>query len=136
MTYTLRKIQIRSYLGKIVPIQIDRPVGSLHPKDKDILYTVHYGFIPNTISGDGAQIDVHLLGIDQPVFIYHARIIAIIHREDDIEDKLVTPPKGRHYTAEDIENKVHFMEQFFTIKIEMLAYFTRKTGRGYFNPCP
>ena len=43
--------------GKIV---IDRPKGSVHPKNSNIKYEVDYGYIENTTSMDGDGIDVWL----------------------------------------------------------------------------
>ena len=40
------------YLGKTVCVVMDRPFGSPHPK-YGFEYPVNYGYIPNTISGDG-----------------------------------------------------------------------------------
>jgi inorganic pyrophosphatase len=37
---------------------IDRPKGSCHPKHTNITYPLDYGYIKNTVSSDGAGIDV------------------------------------------------------------------------------
>lgn len=92
IVYTLRKALVRSYLGKTVNILIDRPIGSVHPNHEDIVYPINYGFIPRVLGGDGEELDVYLLGVDTPVEKYTARIIGIVHRLDDIEDKLVAAP--------------------------------------------
>ena len=42
----------KEYIGKIVTVEIDRPFGGKHP-ERDTIYPVNYGFIPNTVSGDG-----------------------------------------------------------------------------------
>jgi inorganic pyrophosphatase len=39
-------------------IVIGRPKGSAHPRYPDLIYPVDYGFIPGTVGGDGAEIDV------------------------------------------------------------------------------
>ena len=44
-------------------------------------------------------------------------VIAIIDRIDDIEDKLVIAPLGLDYTDDEIEEAVHFQEQFYKHKI-------------------
>lgn len=93
IVYTLRKALVKSYLGKIVNISIDRPIGSVHPKHDDIVYPINYGFISGVISGDGEYLDVYLLGVDIPIKEYTARIIGIVHRLNDVEDKLVTAPE-------------------------------------------
>lgn len=32
-------------IGNIVKVTVDRPLGSYHPKHKDIYYPVNYGYI-------------------------------------------------------------------------------------------
>lgn len=32
-------------LGKIVKVTVDRPMGTYHPKHKDIYYPINYGYI-------------------------------------------------------------------------------------------
>lgn len=119
--YTLRKALVKSYLGKIADIKIDRPAGSIHPKHADIIYPVNYGYIPGILGGDGEELDVYLLGIDKPVEEYTGRIIAIIHRQDDVEDKLVMAPDGMEYTRDAVADQVHFQEQYYKTEIEMWA---------------
>lgn len=118
IAYTLRKALAKSYLGKTVTIEIDRPLGSVHPKHPDMIYPVNYGYIPNVYSADGEELDVYLLGVDIPVSEYTARVIGIIHRKNDIEDKLVAAPDGVKLTKSEIEKAVHFQEQYYEKEIE------------------
>jgi inorganic pyrophosphatase len=37
---------------------IDRPRGSSHPRYPDMIYPLDYGYLDNTVSGDGGGIDV------------------------------------------------------------------------------
>lgn len=53
-------------LGKYVKVIVDRPLGSFHPKHKDIFYSVNYGYIEGIIAGDGEYQDAYILGIDKP----------------------------------------------------------------------
>ena len=48
----MKKVNARDYLGKIVNVKVDRKLGSRHPKH-GFMYMLNYGYIPNTISGDG-----------------------------------------------------------------------------------
>ena len=107
----------KSYLGKEVNIVIDRPLGSVHPNHGDIVYPVNYGYIPGTVSGDGKEIDVYLLGVSVPVRDFVCRIIAVIQRLDDNEDKLVAAPMGTEFSKEEIESLTSFQEQYFDTKI-------------------
>lgn len=114
----LRKALASSYLGQIVEIEIDRPLGSTHPKHPDLIYLVNYGFIPGVFGGDGEEMDVYLLGVDKPVSKYSAQIIAIVHRLNDEEDKLVGAPVGTHFTKTQIEKSVAFQERYFKTEVE------------------
>lgn len=119
IVYTLRKALVKSYLGKTVNISIDRPIGSVHPKQDDIVYPINYGFIPKVLGGDGEELDVYLLGVDAPVKEYAARIIGIVHRRNDVEDKLIAAPEGRNFTVEEIMEAVRFQEQYYDSEIEI-----------------
>ena len=119
IVYTLRKALVKSYLGKTVQIKIDRPIGSAHPKYPELIYPINYGHIPNILGGDGEELDVYLLGIDIPVEEYMARVIGIIHRHNDVEDKLVAAPEGFEFDQEKISEAVHFQEQYYESEIEL-----------------
>ena len=121
MTFEERKAQVASYLGNTATICIDRPIGYVHVKEKySLIYRINYGYIPETLGGDGEELDVYLLGVDQPVEAYTARIIAIVHRENDIEDKLVAAPVGMTFSAEEIYEAVCFQEQYYASRVETL----------------
>ena len=102
-------------IGKIVKVIIDRPLGSYHPMYKDIYYSVNYGFIEGIIAGDGEEQDAYVLGIDEPVKQFTGKVIAIIHRFDDVEDKLVVVPEELTLTKEEILKQVSFQEKYFNI---------------------
>lgn len=119
MTYEERKEQVKSYLGKTVKIGIDRPIGYVHKKENySLTYPLNYGYIPGVLGGDGEDLDVYLLGVETPVEEYECRIIAIVHRHNDVEDKLVGAPIGMSFTKEEISNAVHFQEQYYDNEIE------------------
>ena len=106
----------KKYLGQEVKIVIDRPLGSKHPKH-DIYYAVNYGFVPGTKAPDGDEIDAYLLGVFEPVKEYEGKCIAIIHRLNDDDDKLIVVPKEKHFTNQQIEALVEFQEQYFKSEI-------------------
>lgn len=121
IVFTLRKALVKSYLGKMVDIKIDRPLGSAHPEYPDLIYPVNYGYIPNVLGGDGEELDVYLLGVDSPVEEYSARIAGIVHRRNDTEDKLVAVPERISLTKEEIANAVHFQEKYYDSEIEIYS---------------
>jgi len=102
----------KKYLGKIIKIKIDRSLGSVHPKYKYI-YPINYGYVPNTESGDGEELDCYLLGVNKPVLEYEGRCIAIIHRLNDNDDKLIIVPADMEFNNDEIEKMIEFQEQYF-----------------------
>ncbi len=66
-------------LGRIVAVTVDRPMGSFHPKHKDIYYPINYGYIEGIIAPDGEEQDAYILGVDKPVDKFTGKVIAIIH---------------------------------------------------------
>lgn len=107
----------RGYIGKRVKAVMDRPLGSAHPKYPSMIYPVNYGYVPETISGDGAELDVYVLGVDKPLQEFEGICIAVIHRTNDDDDKLVLVPDGVKLTDEDIRKVTHFQEQYFESEI-------------------
>ncbi len=104
------------YIGKIVNVKMDRPLGSAHPKH-GFIYPVNYGYIPNTVSGDGEELDAYVLGEHKPLDSFCGRVIAVIHRLNDDDDKLVVMQDGRNYTDDQINALVEFQEQWFETQI-------------------
>jgi inorganic pyrophosphatase len=100
----------RLFLGKTVTVEIDRPIGSKH---KNVYYLVNYGFVPDTISPDGDKLDAYVLGVFNPVKEFTGKCIAIIHRIDDNDDKLVVIPEDMEFSDEQIEALTEFQERFF-----------------------
>lgn len=102
----------KKYVGKNLHIIIDRPMGSKHPK-YGFIYPINYGYVPNTISGDKEELDAYLLGVFEPVDEYDGKCIAVIHRTNDNDDKLIVVPVNKNYSHEAIEALVEFQERFF-----------------------
>lgn len=106
-------------VGDIVKVVVDRPLGSYHPKHKDMYYTINYGYIEGIIAPDGEEQDAYIIGVDEPVKEFVGRIIAIIHRNNDVEEKWVVAPRNMIFTKEQIWEKVLFTEQYFDSEIIM-----------------
>ena len=108
----MTKTNANDFLGKEVTVKIDRQLGSRHPKH-GFMYMLNYGFIPNTISGDGEELDAYLVGEFEPVEESKGKVIAIIHRTNDDDDKLVVSKNGKEYSDDAIRAMIEFQEQFF-----------------------
>ncbi|MBP1545622.1 MAG: inorganic pyrophosphatase [Oscillospiraceae bacterium] len=105
--------------GKTITAVIDRPLGSSHPKYPDMIYPVNYGYVEGIIAPDGEEQDVYILGVNEPLEEFTGRIIAVIHRFDDVEEKWVAAPDGVTFTKEEIAEAVRFQEQYFDTEIVM-----------------
>lgn len=106
-------------IGTIVTVTVDRPLGTCHPNHEDIVYPVNYGYIPGVIAPDGEEQDAYILGVREPVAEFTGRVIAVIHRFDDVEDKWVVAPEGACFAQEEILRQVAFQEQYFRTEIRM-----------------
>ena len=105
------------YIGKEVNVIIDRPIGSSHPDYPDHIYLVNYGYVPNTISGDGEELDCYILGEYKPLKEYKGKCIAIIHRLKENDDKLIIAPNNKKFTNKEIKLLTDFQEKYFESKI-------------------
>ena len=93
-------------------VKIDRPLGSRHP-DGGFEYEVNYGFVPGVIAPDGEELDAYVLGVAEPLAEYEGQCIAIVHRLDDDDDKLVLVPDGVRLSDREILEATAFQERFF-----------------------
>lgn len=104
-------------IGSIVTVTVDRPLGSYHPKHKDMYYPINYGYVKGIIAPDGEEQDVYIVGVNEPVKEFVGRIIAIIHRHDDVEEKWVVAPEDVFFTKDEIWKQVEFQEKYFKSEI-------------------
>lgn len=117
---SLRVIE-RAFLGKTVIAEIDRPVGYVHKKGaKTLVYPINYGYLPDVIGGDGEELDVYIIDSTVAEKRTEARVIAIIFRENDCEDKLVAAIDGLPRSIAEIRRAVDFQEKYYVSSIEVL----------------
>ncbi len=105
---------------KTVTVVVDRPLGSVHPRHPDLRYPVNYGYVPGVPAGDGEEQDAYILGLDKPVERFTGRLIAVVHRANDVEDKWVVAPEGSSFTRAEIADALRFQERFFQTEIRMI----------------
>jgi len=117
----MRSLEIaRAFLGKRVSVTIDRPMGSRHPQH-GFLYPVNYGCLPGVTAPDGEDLDAYVLGVNHPLEQFEGICIAVIHRLDDDDDKLVVVPEGCILDDNQILAQTAFQEQFFTSEVLRLS---------------
>ena len=113
-------LHLADWLGQRVTVEIDRPLGSRHPREDDMTYPVNYGFVPDTIAPDGHPIDVYVLDAAQPLDRCEATVIAIVRRRDDVEDKLVAVlDETGTWDAPAILAAVDFQERYFDSWVDL-----------------
>lgn len=108
--------QAKTFLNREVRVIIDRPLGSMHPKNGTV-YPINYGYIPDTLAPDGAELDAYVLGVDGPLAEFTGVCIAIVHREDDDDDKCVVTSFEKTFTDKEILELVNFQEKWFKSSI-------------------
>lgn len=106
-------------IGDIVTVTVDRPLGSFHPEYPDMYYPINYGYVEGIIAPDGEEQDAYILGVDKPVEEFTGKIIAIVQRSDDIEEKWVVCPENITLNKEEIMDQIRFQEQYFHSEIIM-----------------
>lgn len=102
---------MKDYIGKMLNVKIDRPFGSKHPKH-GFIYPVNYGYLPNTVNGDNEEIDCYVLGVFEPINEFYGKCIAVLHRTNDDDDKLIITD-GKNYSDDAINALVEFQERYF-----------------------
>ena len=104
------------FIGKKVKLVFDRPFGSKHPR-YDFIYELNYGYVPNTLSPDGKELDAYYLSEKIPLANVEGICIAVAHRKDDDDDKLIVVKKDENYSDKDILNLISFQEKYFDTEI-------------------
>lgn len=108
-------------IGKTVNVTVDRPLGSHHPVYKELYYPVNYGYVKGVMAPDGEEQDAYILGVDTPVTVFTGKVVAVIRRKDDVEDKWVVCPEDMTFTRKEIMEQVKFQEQYFKSEIVLGA---------------
>lgn len=116
MTETQSLTLARQYLNTEVEVVMDRPLGTKHPKH-GFVYEVNYGYVPGTKAPDGEELDAYYLGVSVPLEKAKGICVAIAHRKNNDDDKLIVVPAGVVLTDVEIASAIHFQEQWFDMVI-------------------
>ena len=103
--------------GQMVHVVIDRPMNTCHPEHKDLFYPVNYGYIEGIMAPDGEEQDAYILGVNEAVDKFIGKIIAIVHRKDDIEEKWVVVPDGVTFSKEESGDRFIFRNNILIVKL-------------------
>lgn len=119
-----------SFLNKLVKVTVDRQLGTSHPRFPNIIYPINYGYIDGTIGGDGMPIDAYIIdqSITKGLEKYTGFVIAVVHRKNDKENKLIVSSKDAYKAfftnfsnvkklKEEIYRILKFQEQYFDSEI-------------------
>ncbi|MCD2234215.1 inorganic diphosphatase [Listeria monocytogenes] len=117
---SIQKTQLSKTKKQTLNVTIDRPIG--YTDKFGNVYPLNYGFVEGVIGGDGEEQDVYVLSrkISEPIDTFQGDLIAVITRNDDVEDKWVVAAPNENFTIEEIREKVHFIEQYFNSEIKLI----------------
>ncbi|MBP1048370.1 inorganic pyrophosphatase [Enterococcus sp. BWM-S5] len=102
-----------------IQVVIDRPIGYVDSYGN--MYPINYGYVEGVMGGDGEEQDVYILGVVEPLKVFEGEVIAVIHRKDDVEEKWVAAPNGVRYSVNQIQEAVHFIEQYFDSSVRLIS---------------
>ncbi|EGL5067312.1 inorganic pyrophosphatase [Listeria monocytogenes] len=116
----IHKTQLSKTKKQTLKVTIDRPIGYVDKFGN--VYPLNYGIVEGVIGGDGEEQDVYILSreISEPIEMFQGDLIAVITRNDDVEDKWVVAPPNENFSIEEIREKVHFIEQYFDSEIKLI----------------
>lgn len=106
-------------IGDMVKVTVDRPLGSYHPEHKDLFYPINYGYVEGITAPDGEEQDAYILGVNEPVKEFVGRVIGIVHRFDDVEEKWIVAPENMSFSQEEMKEQIHFQEQYFQYEVRI-----------------
>jgi len=108
-------------MTKLVKVIIDRPIS--YKNEFGTVYPVNYGYIENMFSGDGEEQDAYTLSkhINEPINSFTGKVISVVKRHGDIEDKWIVSSANESYTIDEIYQQIKFIEQYFVVDIHLIT---------------
>lgn len=100
-------------IGKEVSGKIDRPLGTAHPHHPDMVYPINYGYVEGVFAADGDEQDVYVFGTARPLLTYKGKVVAVLHRLNDCEDKWIVSLDGAPLDRDTILHSIEFQEQYY-----------------------
>ena len=100
-------------IGKRVKGKIDRPIDSAHPDHPDMIYPINYGYVDGIFAADGDEQDVYVFGTEEPLSKFEGKVVGVIHRLNDCEDKWIVSLDGNPVDRDTILRTTEFQEQYY-----------------------
>lgn len=63
------------------------------------------------------ELDAYVLKVSEPLKEFTGRCVAVIHRTNDNDDKLIVIPEGESISDDEICTATRFQEQYFKSEI-------------------
>ena len=63
---------------------------------------------------------MYVLGADRPLESTVGKIVGIVYREDDVEDKLIASIDNTYRTADEMARAIEFQEKYYISRVEAL----------------
>jgi inorganic pyrophosphatase len=119
------------HIGTRVRFVIDRPRGTLHPDYPTLRYELDYGFVPNTLSADGEEMDAYILkASNAPCEDKDGLCVgAILRRDGDDKLVIVLESASGAVSAQSVRQLTSFQERFFWPE-----QYADKSGSYWFTP--
>lgn len=115
--------------GRTVTVTVDRPLGSYHPEHKDMYYPINYGYVEGVMAPDGEAQDAYILGVDEAIDKFTGKIIAIVHRNDDVEEKWIVAPEGMTFLRKKSVSRFIFKNSILKVRL-LCKGFERVVGNN------
>ncbi|MBO4688283.1 MAG: GNAT family N-acetyltransferase [Clostridiales bacterium] len=100
-------------IGKTVSGTIDRPIHTPHPNHPEMIYPINYGYVDGIFAGDGDEQDVYVFGTEETLSKFEGKVVGVIHRLNDCEDKWIVSLDGNPIDRDTILRTVEFQEQYY-----------------------
>lgn len=106
----------------LVEVVIDHPLGSADAEHPDVLYELNDGLVRvrGLAKESHREWSAYVVGVYDPVMAFRGEVVAVIHRKDSADDKLVVAPEGMRFSKQQIKEMTYFQERFFDSEIELI----------------
>lgn len=107
---------------KLVTVKVDHPLGSADEDNPSSVYPINAGYVVNEsdleLSKHEEKQRAYLVGVDVAVDEYAGILIAVARRRDDSDIVWIVAPENILYNKQQLEEIVHFKEQYYDGFIE------------------